>query len=36
MYGTQYTVTYWSDKMQMRVIVENDSKTQSYTYDIQP
>ena len=36
MYGTQYTVTYWSDKMQMRVIVENDSKSQSYTYDIQP
>ena len=34
MYGTQYTVTYDSGKMQMRIVIENDTKSQSYTYDL--
>ena len=34
MYGTQYTVLYESSKMVMRIIIEGDSKSQSYTYDL--
>ena len=35
MYGTQYTVLYDHSKLQMRLIIENDSKAQTYTYDLQ-
>ena len=34
MYGTQYTVIYQEDKMQMRVVIENDRETQVYDYDL--
>lgn len=34
LYGTQYTVFYDLSKMKMQIVVENDSKTQSYTYDL--
>ncbi len=34
MYGTTYMVFYDFGEKTMQIIVENDSKTQSYTYDI--
>lgn len=34
LYGTQYTVFYDLGKMKMQIVVENDTKTQSYTYDL--
>ena len=34
MYGTQYTVVYQMDKMQMRIVIENDRETQMYDYDL--
>ena len=34
MYGTQYTVTYQQDKMQMRVVIENDRETQMFDYGL--
>lgn len=34
MYGTQYTVTYQMDKMQMKIVIENDRDTQVYDYDL--
>lgn len=33
-YGTQYSVFYDTAKMQMHLVIGNDSKTQSYTYDL--
>ncbi len=33
-YGTQYIVLYDLDKMEMSLIIGNDQKTQSYTYDL--
>lgn len=33
-YGTQYVVLYDIDKAKMYLVIENDSKTQSYTYDL--
>ena len=33
-YGTQYIVFYDLDKMQMQIIIGNDTKNQSYTYDL--
>ena len=35
MYGTLYAVTYDAAKMQMHITIENDSKSQSYSYDLQ-
>ena len=34
LYGTQYTVFYDTAKMKMQIVVENDAKTQSYSYDL--
>ena len=34
MYGTQYAVIYQMDKMQMRVVIENDRETQMFDYDL--
>ncbi len=34
LYGTQYTVFYDMQKMKMYIVVENDTKSQSYTYDL--
>ncbi len=34
MYGTLYVVSYDSAKMQMNIIIESDTKSQSYTYDL--
>lgn len=33
-YGTLYTVFYDTAKMTMHIVVANDTKTQSYTYDL--
>ncbi len=33
-YGTQYIVLYDLDKMEMRLIIGNDARNQSYTYDL--
>lgn len=34
MYGTQYTVLYDFLKMKMHIVIEGDTKAQSYTYDL--
>ena len=34
MYGTQYTVFYDTGKMKMQIVIENDTRSQSYTYDM--
>lgn len=34
LYGTQYTVFYDLQKMKMQIVVENDTRAQSYTYDL--
>ena len=34
MYGTQYTVLYDHSKLQIRLVIENDVKSQSYTYEM--
>ena len=34
MYGTQYTVFYDLNKMKMYIVIENDTKSQSYSYDL--
>lgn len=34
MYGTQYTVFYDMNRMTMQIVIENDTKNQSYTYDL--
>lgn len=34
MYGTQYTVLYDYFKMKMHIVIEGDTKSQSYTYDL--
>lgn len=34
MFGTQYTVLYESSRMTMRIVIDGDTKSQSYTYDL--
>ena len=34
LYGTQYTVFYDLQKMKMQIVVETDTRSQTYTYDL--